>query len=166
MENEKKRAHGVWVFLRSKGRIWILLGGVLAGVALLLVGGGAFGKPSEATTSAQGESLDRLTAYEQELEAQLAQLCSAVSGASQVDVMVRLSSGSSIIYAADGNGKPSTVGSGSSEAPLYSSLQAPSVAGVGIVCRGGNDPVVQQKLIDLVSTTLDISASRVFVAGK
>lgn len=59
MENEKKRAHGVWVFLRSKGRIWILLGGVLAGVALLLVGGGAFGEPSEAATSAQGESLDR-----------------------------------------------------------------------------------------------------------
>ena len=166
MENEKKHASGVWVFLRSKGRIWILLGGVLAGIALLLVGGGAFREPSEAATSAQNESLDQLSAYEQELEAQLKSLCSSVSGVSQVDVMLHLSGGGSIIYAADGSGKPTTIGSGSSEAPLYSSLRAPTVAGVGIVCRGGNDPVVQQKLIDLVSTTLDISASRVFVAGK
>lgn len=166
MEHVKKHASGIWIFLRSKGRIWILLGGVLAGIALLLVGGGAFREPSEAATGISGETMSQLGAYEQELEVQLEQLCSAVSGVSQVDVMLRLSGGSSIIYAADGSGKPSTVGSGSSEEPLYSSLQAPSVAGVGIVCRGGNDPTIQQKLIDLVSTTLDISASRVFVAGK
>lgn len=166
MEHTKKQATGVWAFLRAKGRIWILLGGVIAGVALLLVGNGFWQGAPEEDTNIKNESLSELTAYEKELEAEIEKMCAAVSGVSQVDVMVRLSGGSSIIYAADGSGKPSTVGSGSSESPLYSTLRSPTVAGVGIVCRGGNDPTIQQRLIDLVSTTLDISASRVFVAGK
>ncbi len=166
MENTKKQATGVWVFLRSKGRIWILLGGVIAGVALLLVGNGFMQKSPEADTDMRGESLTELAQYEKTLETEIEKMCAAVSGVGQVDVMVRLSGGSSIVYAADGSGKPSTVGSGSSESPLYSTLRAPTVAGVGIVCRGGSDPAIQQKLIELVSTTLDISASRVFVTGK
>lgn len=166
MEQTKKQVTGIWAFLRAKGRIWLLLGGVVVGVILLLIGNGFSQKSQETDTDIKGASLAELTAYEKELESEIEKMCAAVSGVSQVEVMVRLSGGSSIIYAADGSGKPSTVGSGSSESPLYSTLRAPGVAGVGIVCRGGNDPTVQQKLIDLVSTTLDISASRVFVAGK
>ncbi len=166
MEKGNKQTSGIWVFLRAKGRIWILLGGVLAGIALLLVGGDFWKKTPETDANIKSESLTELASYEKELESEIQKMCAAVSGVSQVDVMVRLSGGSSIIYAADGSGKPSTVGSGSSESPLYSTLHAPTVAGVGIVCRGGNDPIIQQKLIELVSTTLDISASRVFVAGK
>lgn len=166
MKKNNKQPSGVWVFLRAKGRIWILLGGVLAGVALLLVGNGFSQKSPETDANIKEESLTELATYEKELEAEIEKMCAAVSGVGQVDVMVRLSGGSSIIYAADNNGKPSTVGSGSSESLLYSTLRAPTIAGVGIVCRGGNDPVIQQKLISLVSTTLDISTSRVFVIGK
>lgn len=166
MDNTKKQVSGLWAFLRSKKRVWILLGGALAGIALLVVGNGFLQKSPDTDTNIKSETLTELAAYEKELEAEIEKMCAAVSGVSQVDVMVRLSGGSSIIYAADGSGKPSTVGSGSSETPLYSGLHAPDVAGVGIVCRGGNDPAIQQRLIELVSTTLDISTSRVFVTGK
>ncbi len=165
MENTKKKT-GILVFLKSRGRLFILLGGLVAGIALLLVGGTFQTKEKSAETMIGNETLTQLTAYEKALEDEIAKMCAAVSGVSHVDVMVRLSGGTSIIYAADGNGKPSTVGSGSSESALYSSLRSPTIAGVGIVCRGGNDPAVQQKLIELVSTTLNISSSRVFVAGK
>lgn len=165
MENTKKKA-GILVFLKSRGRIFILLGGLVAGIALLLVGNAFVDKEENATGNITNETLTELSAYEKALEDEISKMCAAVSGVSHVDVMVRLSGGTSIIYAADGNGKPSTVGSGSSESALYSSLLSPTVAGVGIVCKGGNDPAIQQKLIELVSTTLNISSARVFVAGK
>lgn len=165
MENTKKKT-GILVFLKHRGRLFILLGGLVAGIALLLVGNAFQEKEKSADTAIGNETLTELTAYEEALESEIARMCAAVSGVSHVDVMVRLSGGTSVVYALDGNGKPSTVGSGSSESALYSSLHSPTIAGVGIVCRGGNDPIVQGKLIELVSTTLNISSSRVFVAGK
>ncbi len=166
MEKAKKQLSGLWVFLRSRGRIWILLGGVVAGIVLILVGNALGNESEETPQSEQGESFAELQRYTEALETELEKMCGAVAGVGQVDVMVRLSGGSSIIYASDGSGKPTTIGSGNSEEPLYSTLLSPTVAGVGIVCRGGNDPTVQKKLIELVSTTLDISASRVYVTGK
>ena len=165
MESTKKKT-GILAFLKHRGRLFILLGGLVAGIALLLVGNAFQTKEKSADSVIETETLTQLTAYEKALEDEIAKLCAAVSGVSHVDVMVRLSGGTSIIYAADGNGKPSTVGSGSSESALYSSLLSPTVAGVGIVCKGGNDPIIQQKLIELISTTLNISSSRVFVTGK
>lgn len=166
MEKTKKQLSGLFVFLKSRGRIWILLGGVVAGIVLILIGSSLGGEEKEQHESATGESLADLQAYTEALEKELETMCSAVAGVGQVDVMVRLASGTSVIYAEDGSGKPVTVGSGSSQSPLYATVRAPTVSGVGIVCRGGNDPEVQRKLVQLVSTTLDISASRVYVTGK
>ena len=165
MENKKKKT-GILVFLKSRGRLFILLGGLIGGIALLLVGSAFQDKDKNAATPIESETITQLTAYEEALENEISKLCSAISGVSHVDVMVRLSGGTSIIYAKDNDGKPSTVGSGSSESALYSSLQSPMIAGVGIVCKGGNDPLIQQTIIELISTTLNISSARVFVAGK
>ena len=165
MENKKKKT-GILVFLKSRGRLFILLGGLIGGIALLLVGSAFQDKDKSAATPIESETITQLTAYEEALENEISKLCSAISGVSHVDVMVRLSGGTSIIYAKDNDGKPSTVGSGSSESALYSSLQSPMIAGVGIVCKGGNDPLIQQTIIELISTTLNISSARVFVAGK
>lgn len=166
MQQTKKQLSGLWVFLKSRGRIWILLGGVVAGIMLILLGGSIGNEEKEQHDKATGETLADLQSYTEALEKELEAMCAAVSGVGQVDVMVRLAGGTSIIYAEDGSGKPVTVGSGSSQSPLYATLHTPTVAGVGIVCRGGNDPEVQRKLVQLVSTTLDISASRVYVTGK
>ena len=165
MEEHKKAPRGLWAFLRVKGRIWILLLGALCGIVLIALGG-TLGAQEEERESPASEGLAELQAYRATLEKELEALCGEVAGVSQVDVLVRLESGSRTIYATDENGKPSTVGSGSGQTALYATLLPPKVAGVGIVCRGGNDPIVQRKLTDLVSTALDISAGRVFVTGK
>ena len=39
----------------------------------------------------------------------------------------------------------------------------PVVKGVVVVCDGGDDPVVQQRVIDAVTTALDITSVRVCV---
>ena len=41
--------------------------------------------------------------------------------------------------------------------------QVASVKGVVVVCPGGEEPVVQQRIISAVTTALDISSKRVFV---
>lgn len=165
MEGQKKSPHGLWGFLRVKGRIWILLLGALCGIVLIALGG-TLGTQEQIKENATAESLAELQAYQTTLEKELEAICEEVVGVSQVEVLVRLESGSRTIYATDENGKPSTVGSGSGQSALYSTLLPPKVAGVGIVCRGGNDPAVQRRLTDLVSTTLGISAARVCVMGK
>ncbi|MBQ0124708.1 MAG: hypothetical protein KBS59_00095, partial [Clostridiales bacterium] len=41
----------------------------------------------------------------------------------------------------------------------------PKISGVSVVCRGGNDPAVQKKIIDIISTALGISSGRICIVG-
>jgi hypothetical protein len=137
---------------------------------LLLVGNGigTEAKPSgaaESETVVQEDGED-LAAYQKALEEELAALCEAVAGVGKVDVMVTLGSGCRVVYVTDGSGKIATTGTGSAQRAVYRTLQPPTVVGVGVVCKGGDNPHVQRALTDLVSTTLGITTNRVFVAGK
>ena len=163
---QRKKPTGLWAFLQAKGRFWILLGGALAGVLLMILGGTLGSVQEEEASNIQNESLTELQAYSDALEKEVAALCDAVRGVSHVEVLLRLESGTRTLYATDENGKPSTVGSGSSQSALHTTHLPPQIAGVGIVCRGGDDPSVQKKLTDLISTALGISANRVFITGK
>ncbi len=164
MKNESCNPVGVWGYLKKNGRLFLLGLGVLAGVLLIVIGG-SFSEQEQQTEGTEQTLLD-LQAYESALEKELAELCSAVAGVGQVEVMVHLECGTRTQYATATDGKPLTVGTGSAQQALPSTLLSPKVAGVGVVCRGGNRADVQEKLIELISTALDISASRVFVTGK
>ena len=166
MQQILKKSSGVWGFLQQKGRIWILLGGALAGILLLLCGS-AFEKESGSESpQASPAPLAELSAYEAQLEGELEHLCEAVGGVGQAEVMLRLCAATRVVYATNSKGEPVTVGNGASEQGLTVTLCAPEIAGVGVVCRGGNHAAVQQKLTELISTTLGIPSNRVFVTGK
>lgn len=168
MERQTKRQEGLWSFLKKKGRgrLLLLCGGVLLGVLLLLLGGGAFEGKQTADEVREQEGAAELAAYQASIEADLTHLCKSVSGVGSAEVMVTLGSGRRIVYTTDAKGDPATVGSGSGQQALYRTVQPPTVVGVGVVCRGGNDPRIQRTLTDLISTTLDIPSNRVFVTGK
>ena len=164
MKNGSCSPMGVLGYLKKNGRLVLLGLGVLVGILLIAIGG-SFSK-EEQPGSESDQSLSDLQAYESALEKELAELCSAVAGVGQVEVLVHLESGTRTQYATAADGKPLTVGTGSSQQALQSTLLSPKVAGVGVVCRGGNRADVQQRLIELISTALDISTGRVFVTGK
>jgi hypothetical protein len=165
---DKKKNSGILDYLRSKRKMPLLIGGAVLGILLLILGGLGGGKVAEDAapadrTSMESAALESFAAHtEQELEA----LCEAVSGVSDAVVMVTLSRGYRVQYAADEKGAPLTVGSGSSEEAVFDALLVPAIAGVGVVCRGGSRPAVQRELVELISTVLGISASRVYVTGK
>lgn len=164
---EKKRSKGFLDFLRHKGRAWLIVVGALAGVFLLVLGSNVGSGEEKAETQAcEQETLDDLLAYQKTLEGELAALCDAVAGVSHVEVAVTLGSGTRVVYATDGQGEIETVGSGSAQKAVYRTVEPPLVAGVGIVCRGGDNPHVQNALMELVSTTLGIPSNKVFVTGK
>ena len=166
MEQKKKAPTGLLGFLGARGRIWLLLGGVLAGIFLIVAGGMLGTTENSGSATLYEEDLEQLLAYEAQLEKEIAKLCGEVAGVGQVDVMLRLQGGTRVLYATDEKGKPASVGSGSAEQPLHSSILMPEVAGVAIVCRGGDAPHIQKTLTDLVSTALGIPTSRVAVTGK
>ena len=41
----------------------------------------------------------------------------------------------------------------------------PDVTGVSVACRGGDDPVIQAKLIRVISTSLGVSSNRICIVG-
>ncbi len=166
MDQKKKAPTGLLGFLGARGRIWLLLGGVLAGIFLIVAGGMLGTTENSGSATLYEEDLEQLLAYEAQLEKEIAKLCGEVAGVGQVDVMLRLQGGTRVLYATDEKGKPASVGSGSAEQPLHSSILMPEVAGVAIVCRGGDTPHIQKTLTDLVSTALGIPTSRVAVTGK
>jgi stage III sporulation protein AG len=167
-ERGRKKPLGVVGYLKSRGRLWLLVVGIVAGALLLLLGG--MGASESAASAVQAEETERsaaeLVAYTSALEAELETLCESVSGVSHVQVMVTLGSGYRTVYVVDGKGQVVTTGNGSSEAPVCRTLQPPVVEGVGIVCRGGRDPAVQRTLTELISTALNIPSNRVYITGK
>ena len=161
---EKGKKHGVLDYLQERGKLLLLVGGALLGVLFLLFGG--LPKQSKTTeTDGMNERIEALETYRERTEKELEALCEAADGVSDVRVLVTLSGGYETHYV-DDSGKTVTVGSGSGETALFSHLSPPAVAGVGIVCRGGHDPAVQQTLTELVSAALGIPRNRVYITGK
>jgi stage III sporulation protein AG len=77
-----------------------------------------------------------------------------------------LEGGFQSVYATEyqnGNESYVIVGSGSSAKPLFLSREAPQIAGVGIVCRGGNSASVRHELTILISAAFPVPSNRIYV---
>ncbi len=160
----------------------------LVGIALIFFS--SFIKPSSQNQQEQEESAT-ITAeeYADQLEKNLTEVISSIQGAGPSKVMVTLESGVQTKYATeektnseasqdkDSNGETTrSQQSGDSEITYITVRDAngaeraleiteiqPTVKGVVVVCSGGEDPVVQQRVIDAVTTALNISSKRVCV---
>lgn len=162
------KKEGFLGFLKTKGRLAVLIAFGTLGLLLLLVSGLGFGD-KESETEAEPDPVfdaESLTAYETRLEEELERFCEAAAGVSDVHVMVTFSDGYRREYLTDREGNPVTVGSGTGEHSLAETLTPPTVSGVGIICRRGNDPTVQKTLVELISTALGIPSNRVYVTGS
>lgn len=160
----------------SKNRqkiILIFIGGVVG--ILLLVFGGAFGSGSEeGEESAVEENIYTMAEqYASMLEERVADICSGVEGVSDVDVFVSLAGGYRTVYAYDSQSNSSGYknelvmsGSGSDKKAVIAAYEYPEISGVGIVCKGADDPTVRAQIISLVSASLNVSTNKIFVAGK
>lgn len=161
-------------------RKWVMIAGV-AGIALIFLSG-LFSSPNkEEKQEAQSvPAAQSAQAYTQELEQSLAELVAQIQGAGSAKVMVTVERGTEQVYAQEEKRSTQTTqnqgsndttetnyilvkdADGSQRALAVTEVQ-PVVKGVVVVCDGGDDPAVQQRVIDAVTTALDITSVRVCV---
>lgn len=147
----------------------------LGGALLLLLGSGVGGAGSGGTSqSVQTDAGRSLEDYAKQLRREIAELCDSVGGVSDVTVAVSFEHGFEYVYAADtradygsgGQVKYVTVGNGSSERTVYLTERLPGISGIGIVCRGGDDPEIVRHLTALLSAAYNIGSNKIYVTGR
>lgn len=155
---------------KDKKTLFLAIGAIL-GVLLLLFGSFAGERREEEATSSE-EDLRDPEAYALAVEARVVEICSGVKGAGKVRAAVTLRGGYRAVYATDAKNSSSgyqsstvLVGSGASEEAILVCYENPEIAGIGIVCEGGDDAEVRARIISLVSATFSIGTNKIFVAS-
>lgn len=113
--------------------------------------------------------------YVNNLNSELTKTISSIDGVGECNVMITLQNTKESVYAE--NKETSSDESSNSEnneyviynsengdSPLLLKEEMPKVAGVAVVCTGGDNVLVQEKIIDCVCALFNISSSRVSVA--
>lgn len=104
------------------------------------------------------------TEYKEVLEKELEEIISKIEGVGKVTVMLTVDSTYSYEYVTDVSDKDSeTVIIGNKEA-LVARILNPKISGVLVVCSGGDSVKIKEKVIESVSTVLDIPRNKVYVA--
>ena len=110
--------------------------------------------------------------YAEQIEEKVEALCNKIDGVSSAHAVVTLKGGYRAIYATDAQygssvNKSETVliGSGSSEKALLIGYENPEIAGIGIVCSGGDDAYVRAEIISMISAAFDLGSNKIFVSG-
>ena len=124
--------------------------------------------------------------YVRELEKSLSGIVGSINGVGRVKIMVTLEHGAETVYATDEKHNTDTVEDADGDRvktqerddsetklivvdgqngkqPVVRTTVEPVVKGVIVVCDGGDDQVVKQRVTDAVKTALNISLTRVCV---
>lgn len=156
----------------TKIKIIIIALALAAGVGLLFLGNFLSRETEEEAVADQLPSEADAESFARDAEERIVKLCSSVSGAGEVSAVVSLSGGYRAVYAENQQSGGTTyrnetvlTGSGSSEKALLVGYDNPAISGIGIVCTGGDDPVVRQKIISLVSAAFNVGTNKIYVVG-
>lgn len=165
----------------------IIIGAGLLGIALIFLSGFLkSGGTSEPKTASSG-TVYTAEEYETRMESELETLIMKIQGVGNASVMVTLEQTKQSVYAKEEKASGQTTqdksegtirnetdssdetnyilikdADGSEKALAETEIQ-PVVKGVVVVCDGGNNPVVQQNIINAVTTALNITSARVCV---
>ena len=163
----------------GKGRKIIMAAGII-GIALIVL---SEFWPKQTAKTAAGTSADE---YVQQTEQRLAEIVGSIEGAGECRVMVTLENGVEYVYAkeeksnsdrVEDTGGDSTklsqrddtehsiivVDTDNGRQGLLVTEIQPTVKGVVVVCQGGDQPQVQERIVQAVTTALNISTQRVCV---
>lgn len=109
--------------------------------------------------------------YENETESRLKAILTEIEGVGKAEVLLTINSTEEYVYAETvKNGASQTengyviIDKGSEKEALIKKINNPSISGVVIVCEGGDDPKVCERLYKAVSTALNIPTSKIYIA--
>lgn len=113
--------------------------------------------------------------YEEFLEKRIEDEISKISGAGETSVMLTLDSSEEFSYAQNSTeeifenesarkSEIITVENGSYETPVIVKTTEAKIRGILVICKGGDDPFVSEKIIESLRALLDVPSNRISVA--
>ena len=97
-------------------------------------------------------------------ESRLSEVLMSIEGVGKAKVLVNVSSTEFKQGSSSTENEIVIIDSGSSKEALIKKVKIPEISGIVIVCEGGDDPKVCEKVYKAVSTALKIPSSRIYVA--
>jgi len=172
--------------INEKNKKTLIVLGLFAGIVLIILSFFSASNSSGKYKDPAGNIKSNLIITDTEtyisaLERKLCELLKRVNGVSEPFVMLTLDSSSEYIYASKQSVKESSSKDGEiiqkdiqkdiilyedekkSKSPILVKEIQPKIKGVAVICRGISDSNTQLKIINLVSTALNIPANKVYV---
>lgn len=163
-EKSGKKALGK---LDRRGALIAVVIAATAGILLLLWSSGRESAPTEETKKS---NISEIVEYGEYLEGQAKKLCESVKGISSVTVTITLEGGFEQVYATDRQITQSgqsveyvKLGSGSSSKLCATSVRAPTIAGIGISCKGCKDSTTKAELTALLSASFGVGTNKIYI---
>lgn len=137
--------------LKSEKGIKIIFAAGIALIIIIFLFSLSDGRESagQSTERESGEILFKLDDYERRLEERLSYIVDKIEGTSDISVMITLEKSEENVYEGRSSDIAATV--------------TPTVRGVVIVCKGCENAVVKQKVVEAACKALGVSAARVCV---
>lgn len=168
-----KKINGFFENKQNKKLLFLIL---LGAVGILFISlSELFPTDSHNTEMSEKSRIESVREYEEFLEKRIENEISKISGAGETSVMITLDTSEEYSYAKNTAEEISenensreyelvTVEKGSDEEPLILKTKEPEIRGILVVCKGGGDPSVNEKIIEALCALLDIPSNRISVA--
>lgn len=137
----------------------ILFAAAVLGLFLIICGSFFGTKSSESTPSYADVGF-----YTEYLEGRIRELCLSIDGIAEANVFLTIDCSSEYIYEGGGSDYLILSGEDGEEAVLLCEIY-PKVRGIAVVCTGGDSPMVQEVVTELLSAALDLPTNKIRVAG-
>ncbi|MEE1161580.1 MAG: hypothetical protein U0K70_05930 [Acutalibacteraceae bacterium] len=162
----------------------ILVAAGLVGIALICLSSFIGGGEKKESKAQCGETLTA-EEYKAELQESIGEIVKSITGSDNLKVVITLESGIKYSYAdiSEGISENKTASNSEStsselkqsyitvktadggEQALLVTTEMPEVRGVAIVCEGGDDEIINEKIQNAVTAALNITSKRVYIAG-
>ena len=141
--------------------------GIVGMLLILLSGIGSGNGKSKSDEPTESGQFDQNSAYRAELEQELTELLSQISGVGKAEVMITLSSTEKYVYAEESTvsgDKHVSEYAAADKGGIVTHVRSPEITGALIVCEGGGNSQVCERIYKAVSVSLGIPSSRICVA--
>lgn len=145
MEESKSKEKLKNLFDNDKIRKLIIISGI-AGIALIFLSSCI---DFTTVTGGKAEQEFSVTTYSTEIENDLQSVISQIEGAGETKVLLTMENSVEYVYLEDSTTKTKEI--------------EPLIRGVLVVCEGGDDPVVVERITEAVTKALDVSTAKVCI---
>ncbi len=152
------------VFLKCAVAVGIIM------IILILISDLSADDTSRAEISNDTINFEAADMYADDIEVKLIRILEEIEGVGKTEIMLTIDSTEEYVYAETvkhGSGQSENdyviIDKGSQKEALVKKINNPAISGVVVVCEGGDDPRICEKIYKAVSTALNISTGKIYV---